>query len=196
METHRARFVRCWQELGASAAPFDLLMARYAEPQRAYHNGEHLEECLAWLDASTPSRELELAIFFHDAVYDPSASDNEAQSAALFRALAEGADAQAVARISTLILSTAKHDGEAGDAALLADIDLSILGASPARYARFERDIRREYARYDDVSYARGRARVLAGFLERMSIYRTPFFAARLEAQARDNLAHALARLV
>jgi predicted metal-dependent HD superfamily phosphohydrolase len=199
MQRYRSRFSRCWLQIGGRDAPLEVLARCYAEPQRAYHNAEHLEECLAWWDASgctaARSAELELALFFHDAVYDPRATDNEARSALLLRSLAATADSEAVARIEALVLSTARHDVAVGDAALLSDIDLSILGAPPARYARFERAIRQEYAHVDDASYARGRARVLRGFLERLGIYRTPFFGARLEAQARNNLAHALASL-
>jgi predicted metal-dependent HD superfamily phosphohydrolase len=193
------RFTRCWRALGARTDDAAVVLAaRWNEPHRHYHTGEHLEECLAWLDTAIPARreELELAIFFHDAVYDPSRADNEAASAALMATLAReaGLREDVIARVSALILSTAQHGHEHGDAALLSDIDLAILGASPARYARFERDVRREYAQYDDASYGAGRARVLSGFLERLSIYRTPSFA-RLEAQARDNLAAALSAL-
>lgn len=170
-------------------------MGRWREPHRHYHTLEHLDECLAWLDtvdgAERPD-ELAIALFFHDAVYDPARADNEAQSAALFVHMAAGAPAPVVERVAALILSTASHEGS-GDAALLADIDLAILGAPPARYDRFERDVRREYAIYDDASYSAGRRRVLAGFLERLSIYQTPPFQ-RLEPQARDNLARSLAR--
>ncbi len=77
----------------------------------------------------------------------------------------------------------------------MCDIDLAILGAAPLRYARFERDIRREYACFDELQYRAGRARVLAGFLQRLSIYQTYPFATRLEAQARDNLSRAHAAL-
>jgi predicted metal-dependent HD superfamily phosphohydrolase len=166
---------------------------RWSEPHRHYHTVEHLDECLAWLDAVGGSDELVIALYFHDAIYDPTRSDNEAASAALFTSLAIGVDQAVVARVSALILSTAKHTGD-GEAALLADIDLAILGASPARYDRFERDVRREYARFDDAQRRTGRARVLRGFLERMSIYQTSSFQ-HLEPQARRNLARACARL-
>ncbi|HEY6882190.1 MAG TPA: hypothetical protein VI299_29370 [Polyangiales bacterium] len=196
-----AQFSRCWRAIGARNDDAAARVAAcWSEPHRHYHNREHLEECLGWLEAARAfaarPHELAVALYFHDAVYDPARTDNEAASAQLFAELAHtaGIGEDVVTRIRALISSTARHDGEHGDTALLSDIDLSILGAAPARYARFERDIRREYARYDDEHYRRGRAAVLSLFLSRFAIYKTPFFA-RLEAQARDNLAHALRAL-
>jgi len=195
----RGRFAAAWRAVGASHDNASGWLAdRYAEEHRAYHDAEHVAECLAWLDrvrelAERPA-ELEVALFFHDAIYEPLACDNEARSAEKLRQLAREAKvpAKAVECIVGLIESTATHDARSGDAALLSDVDLAILGASPARYARYEREVRREYAAIDEASYRMGRARVLRGFLERIEIYRTPRLAARLEAQARDNLSSAL----
>jgi len=198
----RARFEAGWRAVGADHEnAFAWLAGRYAEEHRAYHDAEHIAECLAWFDrvrdlAERPA-ELEVALFFHDAIYDPLASDNERRSAEELRRLARaaGIPTEAVERIAGLIESTATHGAGSGDTALLSDIDLAILGSSPARYARYERDVRREYAAVDGGSYQKGRAQVLRGFLERVEIYRTPRFAARLEAQARDNLGSALSAL-
>lgn len=189
----RDAFVRVWRALGArDDSVFAELAARWAEPHRHYHTVEHLEECLAWLDVVGWNDEVALALYFHDVIYDPLRRDNEAESAALCEraARAAGVAEPVITRVCALIASTAQHAG-CGDAALLSDIDLAILGAPPTRYDRFERDVRREYAMFDDASYARGRAKVLAGFLERLSIFQTAPFQ-RLEAQARDNLARAL----
>jgi len=198
----RGRFAAAWRAVGASHDNASAWLAdRYAEEHRAYHDAEHVAECLAWLDrvrdlAERPA-ELEVALFFHDAIYEPLASDNEVRSAEELRRLAREAEVptEVVERIARLIQSTATHDAGSGDAAILSDIDLSILGASPARYARYEQEVRREYAAIDEASYRVGRARVLRGFLERIEIYRTPRLAARLEAQARDNLSSALRAL-
>jgi len=195
----RGRFAAAWRAVGASHYNASAWLAdRYAEEHRAYHDAEHVAECLAWFDrvrdlAERPT-ELEVALFFHDAIYEPLASDNEVRSAEELRRLACEAEVptEVVERIARLIQSTATHDARSGDAALLSDIDLSILGASPARYARCEQEVRREYAAIDEASYRVGRARVLRGFLDRIEIYRTPRLAARLEAQARDNLSSAL----
>src|SRR5438445_1363039 len=79
-----------WQAAGAAVAPagwYERLMTVYAEPQRHYHNQQHIAECLTEFDqalhlARRPV-EAELALWFHDAVYDPIRGDNEEQSAAL-----------------------------------------------------------------------------------------------------------------
>jgi predicted metal-dependent HD superfamily phosphohydrolase len=198
----RARFTSAWRAVGANHDNASAWLAdRYAEEHRAYHDAEHIAECLAWFDrvrdlAERPA-ELEVALSFHDAIYEPLASDNEARSAEELRRLARaaGIPPEAVERIAGLIESTATHEATSVDAAFLSDIDLAILGSSPARYARYERDVRREYAAVDEASYQKGRAQVLRGFLERVEIYRTPRLAARLEAQARDNLSSALSAL-
>lgn len=198
----RARFEAVWRAVGANHDnAFAWLADRYAEEHRAYHDAEHIAECLAWFDrvrdlAERPA-ELEVALFFHDAIYEPLASDNEARSAEELRSLASavGTPTEAVERIAGLIESTATHGAGSGDTALLSDIDLAILGSSPARYARYERDVRREYAAVDEASYEKGRAQVLRGFLERVEIYRTRRLATRLEAQARDNLGSVLSAL-
>ncbi len=178
------------------------LCARYGEPHRAYHTLEHLGECLAQLEearalAARP-HEVALALWFHDAVYDPRASDNEQQSAVWAERvlLAAGASAELAHRVAALVLAT-KHDAmpEPGDSALLVDVDLSILGAERARFDAYETQVRREYEWVPDAAYREGRARVLRSFLERPRIYATAHFHDRLEARARDNLRRSLAAL-
>jgi predicted metal-dependent HD superfamily phosphohydrolase len=199
----RDRFTRFWTALGARhAEAFEALRTAYAGDGRYYHSVEHILECLAYFDrvretAHHPD-ELEAAIWFHDAVYDVSRHDNEARSAQLVRDEAEraGIPAASAERIAELVLGTS-HRAKAreSDARLLADIDLSILGASPERYRRYEADIRREYAVIPEELYRQGRLRVLDSFLERTAIYQTPYFYDRLERQARENLAEAAAAL-
>lgn len=197
-----ARFSRCWRSCGAGDDDaFGVLVGAYCEPHRHYHTASHVAECLAGLDrhrglAARPE-ELEVALYFHDLVYQPAAPDNEARSAARLRDLGRvaGVSTEAAARIARLIEATACHLESEGDAALVIDLDLSVLGATPARYARYEEDIRREYAAFDARQYAEGRALILDGFLRRPRIYQTPDLAALLEERARTNLARALGAL-
>ena len=211
------RWLRLWQHLGATAdaapdaAPLlDELLLRYAEPQRAYHTLHHIRACLADLDrlatasAAAPTTApappeaalLELAIWYHDAVYDPRARDNEEQSAALALRAAHAMrlpDAQA-RRLADLILCTKTHDARGSDplAALLLDIDLAILGAAPDDFARYDHDVRREYAWVPGFVYRWKRRRVLRQFLSRVPLYRTPLFQSLYEEPARRNLRGAL----
>jgi len=192
-----------WRTLGADA-PAGLrerLEAAWSEPGRHYHDTRHLGECLAllqaWRSAAERPAEVALALWFHDAVYDPHARDSEARSAAWAgAALAEADDA--ARRVAALVLATRHDDAPsdgAGDTALLQDIDLAVLGSPPDRFDAYDRDVRLEYGHLPDAAWRAGRAAVLRAFLGRPRLYRTAAAAAQLEAQARANLRRALDRL-
>jgi predicted metal-dependent HD superfamily phosphohydrolase len=196
----RERFASLCQRLGlgpAADAVFEALAMRLAEPHRAYHNAVHIAACLRHFDGvrdrfAAPD-EAEFALWWHDAIYDPRAPDNEARSADLARAFLSGAAAD---RVAALILAT-KHDAPPapGDAELVVDIDLAILGAPAAEFAAYDAAIRREYSWVPEARFRTGRTAVLRGFLARPAIYRTALFHAKLEAPARLNLDAALAAL-
>jgi len=195
-------------------APFALpwrldwaLREAYARPERAYHHYGHVIELLAeyaqvqHLLADPVS--VALAILFHDAVYVPGRSDNEAESAALARTLvpAHLPDLEAdIARVETLILMTARH-GALGpgdvdpDASLFLDCDMAILGAADERYDAYSRAIATEYGHMEADAYRAGRARFVEHLLTRDRIFLSERFRARLEAQARKNLRRELASL-
>jgi predicted metal-dependent HD superfamily phosphohydrolase len=100
-------------------------------------------------------------------------------------------------RIGRMILATAHRstaDAE-GDAALVMDADLSVLGADAAIFDAYERAIREEYAFVPEVEFARRRREILSSFLARPSIYSTRFFRDRCEARARANLTRSIQRL-
>lgn len=163
----------------------DLLKVRYAEPQRRYHTLEHIEHCLEEFDprqAREPEA-VELAIWFHDAVYDTRRAENEERSAELLLALMP--EAKSAAR---LILATKHHRASTPDEALLVDVDLAILGQPEARFDLYERQIREEYAWVPEPIFRQKRAAILRGFLDRPFIYGTEPFRARYEAAARRNL--------
>ena len=111
------------------------LFAAYSEPHRHYHTTAHIGDCLAQLDQARETteapHEVELALWFHDAIYNPASSKNEAESAKWAKEFLRsvGATEDQQARVSNYIMAT-KHDAEpdGGDATLVVDIDLSILG--------------------------------------------------------------------
>ena len=178
------------------------LFAHYDEEHRAYHNREHLEECLSLFarvraSALQPDA-VELAIWFHDAVYNPRSNDNEEQSAALARRFCREVrlPLEFGERTAALIMATKSHvPGEDADAQLLVDIDLGILGQSRERFARYEEAIRQEYRWVPEAAFRTGRAAVLRKFLSREWIYCTEFFRNSSETLARANLHWSLARL-
>ncbi|MDM0005041.1 N-methyl-D-aspartate receptor NMDAR2C subunit [Variovorax sp. J22G73] len=199
----RANWHQAWQALGV-AAPDDALCSelqrRYAEPQRHYHTMQHLRECLGWFErekalAEHPG-EVALALWFHDAVYDVHAHDNEARSAYWAREAlrAAGAGEAAAERVHALVMATC-HDAvpEGRDAELLIDIDLSILGAERARFDEYERQVGEEYGFVPAAVRLPRRRAILQRFLDRDAIYATPRMHALLEARARANLQRSIA---
>jgi predicted metal-dependent HD superfamily phosphohydrolase len=183
--------------------------AAYASPGRHYHDGEHVTELLSWYErvaddaAWQRPREVLLALLFHDAVYVAGRHDNEAESAQLARAsIARWLPDAAldVERVEQLILLTARHgtlrptevDPEA---ALFLDCDMSILGAEPARFDRYERGVAAEYATVPAALYRAGRRQFLERLLASERIFLSDYFHARLDATARANLARALSQL-
>jgi predicted metal-dependent HD superfamily phosphohydrolase len=198
-----------WEQLWRVAAEripppeyFQRLLTIYSEPHRRYHNQRHIADCLTEFDrvkshAADPTA-IELAIWFHDAIYDPRAADNEERSAELAkRWLKEFGASNAVAdAVCQLVLATKHHDGSLhADAPLLVDVDLSILGQPPERFWKYERQIRAEYSWVEESMFASKRAEILEGFLARERIYRTGIFFQELEAQARKNLKASVQRL-
>ena len=176
----------------------------YGEPHRRYHTRRHIEQCLALLDKVPDLTEAELqtltyAIWWHDAVYDATASDNEARSAEMARRDLRDLDVGIHARdeVARLILLTAGHAVEPGDrlGEILVSIDLSILGGPPAAYDEYALAVRAEYAHVPDDLWRAGRARVLQRFLDAPVIYPDPAFGEWLEPQARFNLSRELASL-
>jgi predicted metal-dependent HD superfamily phosphohydrolase len=202
----RALAARLGVDDDAAAPVFAELVQAYSGEGRHYHTLDHLAALFGLLDrhgAGLKDRSaVELAIFFHDAVYAPTRSDNEEQSAALARErlTALGLPAALVARVVDLVLAT-RHGSEPpaeqddGDMALLLDLDLSVLAADRPVYAAYAQAIRREYAVYPDLIYRPGRRRVLADFLARPRIYRTRRLHELWDAAARANLAWELAEL-
>jgi predicted metal-dependent HD superfamily phosphohydrolase len=197
-----ASWRRCWDGLGASGDGERVgqdLLDRYAESHRHYHTLQHLQECLDWLeklrDQAQYPEEVEAALWFHDAVYDLQAADNEEQSANLARIILGTADVEPgrVSRISELILNT-RHKAPAttSDGRLLTDIDLAILGAPEDRFAEYESQIRAEYDWVPEAVFREKRREVLRSFLTRDRIYHTDFLHDKLEAPARRNLSKAV----
>jgi predicted metal-dependent HD superfamily phosphohydrolase len=177
----------------------DALLAAYAAPGRHYHNLQHIEDCLGALarvdHLSAIEREiLEQAIWWHDVVYDSTRSDNEELSARLAEQHLRDDLRQEVGR---LIRLTKTHQVEPDDrlGAILISIDLSILGADPARYDAYAAAIRQEFAHVGEPDYRDGRARVLSQFAARPVIFPDAGFAATYDRQARENLARELVSL-
>jgi len=180
------------------------LAARWAEPHRAYHTAAHLAHVLAVVGELRAAGEpvddpaaVVLAAWYHDAVYDPRAADNEARSADLARRdlAVLGVDAERAAQVAGLVLTTRDHRATGPDAAVLVDADLAILAVAPDDYAAYVAAVRAEYGFVPEPAWRAGRAAVLAGFLARPRLYTTATQHARADAAARANLTAELAAL-
>ena len=170
------------------------LLARWNEPHRHYHTPVHLQACLDWWErlhgCMRSPGPAGLALLYHDAVYDPLASDNETASARLARMdlMALGMAEPRIAEVEALILATDhRRRAEHPDAAVVIDIDLAILGTGEAAYLDYVAQVRGEYGHVDAAGWKAGRARVLESFLARPRIF-TSGLLDDLEGPARRNL--------
>jgi predicted metal-dependent HD superfamily phosphohydrolase len=175
------------------------LEAAYGDPRRGYHDLLHLEEVLAHVEELTgpddPAREaVLLAAWFHDAVYDGGADDEERSARLAEEALAGHPLAGEVARLVRL---TATHRPAPGDHAgqVLCDADLGVLAADEERYDAYTAGVRREYASVPDTDFAAGRAAVLRDLVDRPQLFHTAAARGRWEQRARANVARELAVL-
>lgn len=189
----------------AAYAAFDDLAARHGEPHRYYHTLEHIAEMLRIVPRLTPAGvdpfPIQLAVWFHDAVYDTHSPSNEFDSGqyalAVLRGL--GFSEETASEVVQLILSTDHRaydfEGAAESYRILHDADLAILGAAPERYDRYAADVRREYEWVPEEQFRDGRAKILKRFLDRPTIYLTESMKSAGEATARENLEREVERL-
>lgn len=170
------------------------VVAAWSEPHRRYHDLAHLAAVLGLVerlsaDAPDPAA-VALAAWYHDVVHDPLREDNEQVSADRARAGLRGlVPEERVEEVARLVLLTAAHDVEPGDAngAALCDADLAVLAAPPAAYAGYASAVRAEYGHLSDEEFAAGRMAVLERLLALPRLYRLPA-AAEWESLARANL--------
>jgi predicted metal-dependent HD superfamily phosphohydrolase len=200
---HRVGAVAPEPDLRSAA---DALLARWTEPHRRYHDRGHLERVLDTLRqlAAEEGRETSqgpvdlndlaaLAAWYHDAVYQPTRSDNEERSAALARRQLAQLDVSAtiVGEVTRLVLLTKSHEPAPHDraGALLCDADLAILATPADVYDAYSAAIRAEYSHVPERDYRAGRAAVLTRLAARPHLFHTGHGRAVWEQAARANIA-------
>jgi predicted metal-dependent HD superfamily phosphohydrolase len=191
------------------------VLARHREPHRRYHTERHVrwvvrhaQQLTAGLATAQHAHRVDLgavvaAAFYHDAVYDPMRTDNEAMSARLAAGVLErgGWDATRVGAVSMMIDATAghsqTHDVETDDlsTSVLLAADLAVLAADPAGYSAYVNGVRFEYAHVAEPDWVSGRSAVLRSFIEREHIFPAELQLHEWEARARANIAAELAAL-
>jgi predicted metal-dependent HD superfamily phosphohydrolase len=190
---------RAWLGLGITNDDdqnlFQSICSHYDESVRHYHTLQHLGECLdlfeSVMDLTTYPAEVEMALWFHDAIYDTASHDNEAQSAqwASMELSKAGVLPEKIDRIQSMIMATCHTALPITlDECLLVDIDLAILGSSAERFAEYEQQIRTEYNFVPEPIFNRKRQEILQDFLDRSTIYSTNYFQDKLGLIAQQNI--------
>jgi len=182
---------------------FKQLHKHYSKRSRAYHNWSHIMRCLIEFNnikkCLNHPDEVEMALWFHDAIYDPGQGDNEEKSAnwALIFSKKIGKSDIFAERVRALILAT-KHDTfpEETDAKYIIDIDLSIFGQPEEVFLQYEEAIRKEYGALEDYYFNQRRVKLLQDFLKRDFIYLTGLYREIYEKIAIKNLKYSIDRLL
>lgn len=168
----------------------------YNQSHRHYHNLSHIYNLFKLNDQILTDyhRLIEIAIWFHDVIYQPFYKDNEARSCDFFiKTLQKYPQHQLktdeIEWIEVAIMSTFGHAPkiESKEIELFLDMDLSILAADWETYQKYSEAVRKEYWIYPNVLYKKGRAKVLEHFLGRDRIFYSSVFGEK-ESQARENL--------
>lgn len=186
---------------------FDRLVEGYRHPVRHFHDIGHVADVLSHLDwaaehvaniKALPADDrqvfldsIELAIWYHDIVYDAKSHDNEAESARFMVTEAErlGIDPATVREAAQAILITADHaNAKTLAEQIIADCDLHTLGVSWPQFEKNSQLIAAEYAHVPPDAFIEGRRQFMAAILAKGPIYKTKAFADRYERQARDNI--------
>lgn len=176
----------------------DTLMRMYSQPHRHYHNLQHVLECLTQFeDAQTVCEDpvaVEMALWYHDLVYDPGEATNERLSAnkAKFDCMRMQTEQEFAENVCSIILATTHAGDPIGDEAMAADIDLTILASPWERFSEYEKQIREEYSIYDDKLFNTSRMLFLDNMLRRPRIFVTDHFHDKCEGAARANIGRSL----
>lgn len=201
----KAEFYRIVEQYGGAHLQSNLwqdLHSAYTDSSRHYHNLTHLENLYTQLlPVKNEIRNWDavlFALFYHDVVYNTLSQNNEEKSAELAREHMQmiGVPEATINECVAHILATKSHVlSENNDTNLFTDADLSILGAPSDLYVQYTEQIRKEYRFYPDLVYKPGRRKVLQHFLEMKRIFKTHYFFAKYEEQARRNIAAELQQL-
>ena len=208
LPSHRSfgadRFAALWSRCVTSPPSSDAatvyadLARELGAPDRHFHTLAHIRDCLQRLDEVAPllgrRDEVELGLWFHDAIYVPGDPNNERRSAELFLGFAAGAAPGFRQRVCRLILAT-RHLApvQYDDRAFIVDIDLAGLGEPWDAFMHKGDLLRREFAGVSDDAYYGAQVVFLQRLVERRSLFATAYFRAAHESAARSNLQRLLA---
>jgi predicted metal-dependent HD superfamily phosphohydrolase len=204
----KQRFISLWSRCqtgggaGADAVDvFDEVHAYYSEPGRHYHTPKHIEHCLRQFDLAVAEMDdadaVEIAIWFHDLVFEMDSNDNELQSARRFAELAnDSMESNFKTRVYDLIMATAPPRlPKTNDEEFMLDIDLSSFGLPWDDFVRDSSAVRQESPQLTDAEFFPGQRAFLESLVSREHFYFTEFFRSRIEDTARSNIKRHLKNL-
>jgi predicted metal-dependent HD superfamily phosphohydrolase len=178
-----------------SAIIHQQLMDSYSEPQRYYHTLDHIEHCLSLFDNISSKLKsphaLELAIWFHDVIYQPGAANNEQLSADQFmRTTKNRFDDSLRNTVYQHIMATLHLHSEMNhaDTQYMVDIDLSSFGLPWPEFIHDSENLRREMAHLSNEDYCRKQSAFQQALMDRPRFFRSDYFYQNYESQARQNL--------
>jgi predicted metal-dependent HD superfamily phosphohydrolase len=192
----RSLWARCRSDGSADGADrvFATLYRYYSQRSRHYHTPEHIQHCLQQFDLAADQMDdpeaVEMALWFHDAVYDVEAKDNEARSADLFADLVRDAVSEAFRRKvrDLIMITTHRQLPKTRDERFIVDVDLSSFGLPWADFVRDSSAVRAEFGDIADEEFYARQREFMQRLLARDTFCFTDFFRARHEATARDNI--------
>jgi predicted metal-dependent HD superfamily phosphohydrolase len=204
----KERFISLWKRCqigdghGADADDvFEEIYAYYSAPGRHYHTPKHIEHCLKQFDLAVDQMDdadsVEMAIWFHDLVFDVSSKDNELNSANRFVELADDSmDPDFKSKVHALIMATAHPRlPKTNDEKFMLDIDLSSFGLPWDDFVRDSNAVREEARQLSDAEFFPGQRAFLESLVGRKNFYFTEFFRSRIEGTARSNIQRHLENL-
>ncbi|MFT5174674.1 MAG: putative metal-dependent HD superfamily phosphohydrolase [Gammaproteobacteria bacterium] len=204
----KRRFEQLWRRCATDIdsvgleTRFEEIQARYNESHRRYHRPEHITHCLQQFDAAHALLQnadaVELAVWYHDVVYDIGAVDNEACSAQFFARHASGElSEKMIETVHELIMVTMHLCSlpTTSDEAYFVDIDLSSFGLSWDKFLLDSVDVRDEFPHVPDLEFYFKQNKFLLALLGREHFCFTAFFRDRHEHIARDNITSYLRKL-
>ena len=188
---------------------YDRLTHYYSHPGRHYHTLEHIHYCLKKFDEvkhllSDPDA-VELAIWFHDAIYEfwTQPNENEQFSASLaifFIHRLMGLSRTLASRVAYLIENTqyfqlGMSSAKTQDGKFTVDIDLSGFGDTWEVFQKNNKKVASEFEWMPECEYLDKSLRTMKMFRKREPFYLTDYFRERYQLQAYANLDREIQRL-
>src|SRR4030042_4430747 len=205
IEALKKKWLDFWLKINGrdnGLSQFQNIVKNYCESHRFYHNLNHLNNCLVefsqFASLAKDEKAIEMALWYHDFIYNPQGKNSEEQSATHALGVAKSLllPEDFCQKVKHLIMAT-KHNKvfHDSDGRLIADIDLASLGKPWEEFETNSKLIRKEYHFLSNKDFADGRIKFFQSLLARESIYSTPYLKIKYEKQAGKNLWRAITNL-